>query len=708
MAACGGGAGTDPDAGAQPCTSGIDLDGDEHGAGCPAGPDCDDNDPTIHENCCADTDPHEGCPCDPMVDQARTCFDGTPEQAQTPPCMKGTRMCDAATSLWTPCLGQVKPEQETCDGTDNDCDGTADDGVLSMCGDCTPGCDQVVVGVDPFPLPGDPLPPGTVDVGADGVGLDPNGDLVLDEDAVEFHFLWVANDKEGTVSKLDTVTGKEVARYASVTHAALIDVSGGAGVVPAYNADQNGDAYADNRPSRTAVDFYGNVWVANRAFGYQPSATKILNNPVDCVDRNGNGVVETSQDMNGNGVIEVGNALEFHGEGDECIAFTVKVGANDGWARALAIDAGSVAGDPGHAWVGMFNEQAFYQLDGKTGALLRRVPPAGTLGVSPYGAAIDGVGRLWAPHGCCGAAGLIGINTGNGAIIQPLTPQTGVPSQGSYGIAVDYANRVWLGGWGNAMALRYDPATNTWAEVDVPGYFGAGWGARGIGADGDKNVWVCLHGTNFDNRGAIARINTDTLMTTGVWDLNQNSDGDLVGVAIGCAVDFDGNVWSVNQNTSNATRLHIDPVSKQPAPDPVTGNIVDSFPVGPNPYTYSDFTGFGLRNITRPSGDYTVVLEGCPNAEKAHWTEVVWDATVPVGTAVEVWVRVGDDAATIGGTMQYGPWVVSPADLQLPPGPVPDGRYLELTIRLISADRSSTPIVHGYEVKWQCPQVPVD
>jgi streptogramin lyase len=708
IAACGGKtAGTERDAGSGgPCTGGLDNDGDGHGVGCAAGPDCDDGDNTIYENCCADTEPHEGCACNPAVDQPLTCFDGTPAQAATPPCMKGTRSCDPGTKLWTPCIGQVAPVQEICDGGDNDCDGTADDGVLSMCGDCRPGCDQNQVGQMPFPLPGTPLPPGQVSVGADGVGLDPNGDLVLDQDKVEFHFLWVANDKEGTVSKLDTVTGKEVARYASVTHGNLIVAPGaGANNVPAWNADADANAYADNRPSRTAVDFYGNVWVANRAFGYQPSTTKIMNNPVDCVDRNMNGTIETSKEVNGTPGIQVNDPAEFFGELDECIAFTVKVGANDGVARALAIDAGSVAGDPGHAWVGMFTEQAFYQLDGKTGQLLKRVPPTGALGISPYGAAIDGLGRLWAPNGCCGQAKLVGINTVNGVIFQTGVVQTGVPTQGSYGIAVDYANRVWIGGWGNAMALRYDPAANTWTEVDIPGYFGQGWGARGLGADANKNIWVCLHqSADPFTRGAIARIDATTASPTGTWDLSVNSNGVAANVPVGCAVDFDGNVWSVNQSSSNASRLYIDPVTKTPAVNPATGHIVDTFPVGPNPYTYSDFTGFGLRNITRPQGDYKAVLEGCKNGDQAHWLSAIWDATVPPGTAVEIWVRSGDDAATIGAQPQLGPWLSSPGDLQMPPGPVPDGRFLELTIRLISNDRASTPIVHGYEIEWQCPQ----
>ena len=409
LAGCGGKSGAMPCAGA-----GTDLDGDAYGPGCPAGPDCDDMDPLHHDDCSAcDTGPAPGCPC-AVGAPSVSCFDGTAAQAGTPPCMKGLRACDPVSQTWGACAGQVAPAPEYCDTVDNDCDGVVDDGVLSMCGDCTPGCDQVVVGDGtPFPFPGDPLPPNVQSIDVDGVGLDPSGDLVLDAQNIEFHFLWVANAGEGTVSKLDTRTGREVARYASVAHAALVDVMGVGGAdVPAWGGA--------NSPSRTAVDFYGNVWVGNRApydaaypAGLQPTATKIYNSTSDCVDRNGNGVIDTSNDASGDGRIDLADPAEFFAEADECIAFTVIVGArNDAvdeyGVRAVAIDRGIDPGEPGNAWVGLFSEQAFYQLSGRDGTLVRRVPATGNFQsevgapVSPYGAAIDGNGMLWTTNGCCG------------------------------------------------------------------------------------------------------------------------------------------------------------------------------------------------------------------------------------------------------------------------------------------------------------------
>jgi hypothetical protein len=52
--------------------------------------------------------------------------------------------------------------------------------------------------------------------------------------------------------------------------------------------------------------------------------------------------------------------------------------------------------------------------------------------------------------------------------------------------------------------------------------------------------------------------------------------------------DADGDVWTVNQTTANASRLPISQPTGEPAPHPTTGNIVDAFPTGPAPNAYAD------------------------------------------------------------------------------------------------------------------------
>src|SRR5579864_883942 len=93
--------------------------------------------------------------------------------------------------------------------------GSGDDGgAANVCGDTDPLCMEWDLGPDvgkPFPLPTDPM----VDpnVGADGVARNPNGWLVISQTPPSIHFLWVAQDAAGTVSKVDSRTMREVARY---------------------------------------------------------------------------------------------------------------------------------------------------------------------------------------------------------------------------------------------------------------------------------------------------------------------------------------------------------------------------------------------------------------------------------------------------------------------------------------------------------------
>lgn len=699
---------------AVPCLSGTDMDGDNYGPGCEAGDDCNDFDATINIDCC-EAGNYAGCPCDPGSDTSESCFEGPSDRLDNSPCRAGTRACDPETAKWGGCGGQILPDLEQCDEVDNDCDSFSDEGVQSACGNCIAGCDNAGVGDDPFPFPDD-----DPNVDADGVGLDPNGDLILDSESFENNFIWIANDPQGTVLKIDTRTGRQVGRYASVSHEVLINVTGDPSrVVQAWNQGRR------NAPSRTAIDYNFDVWVANRAHDgddnsgtdFQPTATKILNNPAECTDRNGNSQIDTSRDANDDGIIDISDPAEFFAESDECIQMTVIVGSNGGIARALVIDAGIEPGDPGDVWVGMWNEGAFYELNGQTGAAIRRVPPAGSLGISPYGAAIDGQARLWATDGCCTPnARVVAINTITGQVIPNSSNQTirNLGFDGRYGIVVDQDDRVWVGGWSGGSddpggrVHRYDPATGMTVSVPIP-EFAPGEGTRrvrGVGIDARGNVWAAVD-TETDR---MVRIDADSATVTGQFRLPGGSPDSRNPIGIG--VDFDGDVWTVNRQGegTGVSRLHIDETTGEPAPHPVTGNNADNFPTGAGtePYTYSDFTGLGLRVVTRPSGEYTVPIQGCIDMGTAVWQSVTWDATVPSNTSVEIWVRVGNDLATLDAQPIYGPWTVSPADLTMPPGPVPEGAYLQLTIRLISSDGVSTPIVHGYSVQWSCPAPPVE
>jgi len=143
LVGCGGGiesGGADSGPPPPTCTGGTDKDGDGYGPGCPAGNDCDDNDSAVHPKA-----------------------------------------------------------SEVCDNKDNNCDGQIDEGVKNACGTCDPGCGSQGGGATPFPI--DPSKdPNVKD--ANGIKLDPNGDIVLDAAAVNFNYLWIANtyDTGGTAA----------------------------------------------------------------------------------------------------------------------------------------------------------------------------------------------------------------------------------------------------------------------------------------------------------------------------------------------------------------------------------------------------------------------------------------------------------------------------------------------------------------------------
>jgi hypothetical protein len=72
--------------------------------------------------------------CDGTVDEGCSCVNGTTQSCYSGPsntngvglCHGGTQTC--SNGAWGNCVGEVKPKAELCNGKDDDCDGTADDG----------------------------------------------------------------------------------------------------------------------------------------------------------------------------------------------------------------------------------------------------------------------------------------------------------------------------------------------------------------------------------------------------------------------------------------------------------------------------------------------------------------------------------------------------------------------------------------------------
>jgi streptogramin lyase/Mg-chelatase subunit ChlD len=455
-------------------------------------------------------------------------------------------------------------------------------------------------------------------------------------------FIWIPNS-EGSVSKVDVKTGREVARYRIC------------------------DPAETSMPSRTTVDLYGNCWVGNRQAG---SVVKIgLQEGNQWIDRNGNGQCDTSHDTNNDGNITGSEMLAWGA--DECVLFEVIVipdkeqtcvpgtytggYANKYWdpgPRSLAVDSAN------NLWCGCYETKKWYYIDGETGRIVLPLDVS-EQGHNAYGAVMDGNGVIWSAS----------LNGKHLLRVDPLSKAPEIDLRKVdighmvYGVGLDYLGHVFVAGYSDKKLTRLNCETGEidWT-VDTPG----GDEARGVVCTRDNDVWVANSkpGTvcRYDNEG------------------NLKATIDVGSQPTGVAVDCNGKVWVCNNGDDYIKRI-----------DPATNRVDLSKAILNSKfhYSYSDMTGFVARMITARRGTWTACYDG--EASNSLWGLVKWNAEVPPGTSLSVRARSSNDKAA------WSPWELTTSGEPL--ADTPPGRYLEVqtTFRILAGE--SSPVLYDLHVR---------
>lgn len=468
--------------------------------------------------------------------------------------------------------------------------------------------------------------------------------LQLSEEPAALPFIWIPGD-EGVVSKVNTETGDELGRY-------RVALYGGS-------------------PSRTSVDLDGNVWVGLRTAGI---VVKIgLYESGQYIDRNEDGIIQTSRDLDGDGDITGAEILPW-GQ-DECVLFEVVLvpgyegtytpGTYEGpydtdyWGtspRGLAVDAEN------NLWVGTGSPQKLYHVDGATGQILE------VIDVSPwdhynYGASMDGNGILWLLHRwhyptAPTPTELLRVDPFDLESIRVVH----LPYE-QYAISPDYLGHLFLTGWESNKLFKIDIETDEmiWVKNTTEGC------ARGVAVTPEDNhVWVadtCRNSTlRYDNDG--------------------NFIAEVGGLAGPSSIDVDaaGKVWVTDRNDEYIHRID---------PETNTVDLSKRLSGTGGHYSYSDMTGVVVTTMTVTNGTWEVIYDS--SRDETPWGTISWTGEEPEGTLITAEARSAHN-----GTI-WSAWET--AENGVPLTETPDGRHLQIRVTLQMIIGEQSPVLHDLSVK---------
>ncbi len=469
--------------------------------------------------------------------------------------------------------------------------------------------------------------------------------LTLSATGSTFPVLWVANAGEDTLTKFDTRTNKEIARYRT-----WFGPAGQAGHAPHL-----GNAFAGAAPSRTSVDLDGNAYVLNRHFdGRSAVLIKVLAD--GGIDRNGNGVIDTSSDTNGDGIISAtemlpladsnGNSIIDPSEiRDERVAWAVRVPDGIGAPlRAGALGRSLCIAPNGNLWVGLFNDRTYYEVSGVDGRTLRG--PI-NVGVTPYGCLIDSQGQLYSADLGSGMGRLNTVTGVSGGRLNLIDQ--------NYGIALD-KDFIYFAG-NTRPYLRVNKTT--FAQTDNaqgPNYYSVG-----ISVDGSGDIVT----GQFSGGGVSKyRASDGAVLCTNTGYPNMNETRGVI-------ADADGNIWQISVSGSLIAKYG--PNCEK----------LGTFPVGNSPYTYSDAAGLAARSITTRTGDWNVVYDSA--VPGVAWGRINWIVNQPAGSNLVVRARASDNQVALSGlpfiTVTNGGTFNA------------TGRFIETQVRFTANDAGLAPVL---------------
>jgi hypothetical protein len=436
--------------------------------------------------------------------------------------------------------------------------------------------------------------------------------------------MWVVSTNQGTVSKIDTDTREEVGRY--------------------YTSPEMS---RNASPSRTSVDYMGDVVVANRRFSGQASATRIA---WECPP----GDTSSGPDD----ILDWGD--------DACVLWHAEVGNPNGVARSAAVqDRVGLDGVLEEiVWIGLYSEQRYVELDRTNGE--HTGDEANTAPCRPYGAAIDRDGNLW--------SGCLSTNLARFDTFDTDDVQTWVMPASNYGITVDGDGMVWTGG----TCQRYDPFEDEFSRIACSG--------SGIAADGEGWIWVGGGLRTY-------RIDAETLEVTEVPASSR-----------GFGVTHEGEIWAVYQSGS-----WIDLITPGEPGEEEVERIEYGFQY-PYCYSdMTGFQLKNATDPEGWYGHVFEGCDSVEPL--THWSGIEWDAVLPAGSSIQLSIRTGATLAALAAAAWQPVGLLrdleSPTDLSDVLGPGPHDRYLEARFTLFSRDRDARPQLRGIASNYAC-DVPIE